>query len=170
MTGKNLTISVRLSEADAKFLDRVVIGDANNQSEKLRAIIDRTRQQEEGRHNYPAGLRMADDMLDPVRWTILNQERRESIHSELLSRVYEWLPDILAYVLANVEQEPDSDEQITLQELESGVADRIFRLIEATLRLGLSSENPCYDKEAVTRRLGPALELLELMQIKRGNK
>lgn len=163
MPGKNVTLSVRLDESDAHFLERLRLADAETPSEKLRAIIGHARQREEGKHSYHAGLRLIDDLLDPVRMAVLDQQRREGTHSELISRVYEWLPDLLAFVLASVEQELDSDEMISLEELEAGIADRVFRIIAATLRLGLSSTNPCIDSKAVSKRLPPILELTQLL-------
>jgi len=163
MPGKNVTVSVRLSDAEARALDSLNIADADSQSAKLRAIIQQAQRAEDGKHSYPAALRLMNDLLDPVRLSILDQERKDGQHSELLSRVFEWVPDMAAFLLAGTDQEPDSDEALTLPELESGIADRVFRLIEATLRLGLSEKNPCYDPQAVTRRTGPSIDLAWLM-------
>lgn len=163
MPGKNVTVSVRLTEQEAQALDKLNIAQADNQSAKLRAIIQQAEQAEEGKHSYPAALRLVDDLLDPVRLTILDLERKEGSHSELMSRVFEWVPDMAAFLLAGTDQEPDSDDRLSLPELESGIADRVFRLIEATLRLGLSEDNPCYNPRAITSRVAPAIDLAWLM-------
>ena len=163
MPAKNVPISVRLDEGDAQFLEQLEIDGAQTVSDKLRAIIDQARQREDGRHNYPAGLRMMDNLLDPVRMALANQERHEQVHSELMTRVHEWLPEMFAYVLASLDPEPDCSDRISLEELEAGVAERVFRLINGTLRLALSSSNPCYDPQAISRRLEDTLELAQLL-------
>lgn len=167
MPGKNITVSVRLSEAEAAALDELNIAEADSQSAKLRAIIQQAMQAEEGKHSYSAALRLVDGLLDPVRLTIWDLERKEGSHSELLSRVFEWIPDMAAFLLAGTDQEPESDERLSLSELEAGLADRVFRLIEATLRLALSSKNPCYDEQAISARVDPAIELSELIESSR---
>ncbi len=164
MSEKSVNLSVRLSSEDARFLKRLSIPNAETVSEKLRMIIDRARRREEGAHSYPAALRMVDELLDPVRLGLLDQERREQVHSELLARVYEWLPDMLGYLLAGVDQEPDSDEVIELAQLESGIAERVFRLIEAVLRLALTCPNPCFESDAISRRLASTLALARLLE------
>lgn len=166
MSEKSVNLSVRLSAEEARFLKRLSVPNADTVSEKLRLIIDRAKRREEGAHNYPAALRLVDELLDPVRLGLLDQERREQVHSELLARVYEWLPDMLGFLLAGVEQEPDSDEVIELAQLESGISERVFRLIEAVLRLALTDPNPCYEPDAISRRLAPALALADLLQQK----
>ncbi len=163
MPGKNVTVSVRLSEQEAQALDGLKIAEADSQSAKLRAIIHQAQQAEEGKHSYPAALRLMNDLLDPVRLSIWDQERKDGQHSELLSRVFEWVPDMAAFLLAGTDQEPDSDDALTLAELESGIADRVFRLIEATLRLGLSEKNPCYDSRAISARTDPTSALVRLL-------
>ncbi|MFK7957248.1 MAG: hypothetical protein AB8B96_14220 [Lysobacterales bacterium] len=169
MSDKSVNLSVRLSQSDARFLKGLSVPNAETVSEKLRLIIDRARRREEGTHSYPAALRMVDELLDPVRLGLLDQERREQVHSELLARVYEWLPDMLGFLLAGVDQEPDSDEVIELAQLESGISERVFRLIEAVLRLALTEPNPCYEPTAVSRRLGPTLALAGLLATNNGD-
>ncbi|MEM7706053.1 MAG: hypothetical protein AAF358_10900 [Pseudomonadota bacterium] len=163
MSEKSVNLSVRLSSDEARFLKHLSLPGADTVSEKLRHIIDRARRREEGTHSYPAALRMVDELLDPVRLGLLDQERREQVHSELLARVYEWLPDMLGYLLAGIDQEPDSEEVIELSQLEAGISERVFRLIEAVLRLALTEPNPCYEPNAVSRRLGPTLALAKLL-------
>jgi len=162
--GKSISVSVRLTSEEAQSLDKVEIPGAENQSEKLRTIIRQTLQIEEGKHSYPAGLKLIDSLLDPIRQSVWDQERREHRHSELITRVYEWVPDMMAYILASTDPEPDTDEQITLDDFESGIADRVFRLMEATLRLALSDPNPCYGSDTVTQRLQPSLQLAKLIE------
>ncbi|MEM9530356.1 MAG: hypothetical protein AAGA23_05520 [Pseudomonadota bacterium] len=170
MSEKSVNLSVRLSEEDARFLRSLSMPDATNVSEKLRHIIGRARQREAGRHSYPAALKLVDQLLDPVRQQLLDFERRERVHSELLARVYEWLPDMLGYLLAGLDQEPDSDEMLDLAELESGIADRAFRLTEAVLRLALTEPNPCYEDDAISRRLPATLGLAKLLMMEKQTK
>ena len=164
MSEKTVNLSVRLSADDARFLRSLTMPDADNMSEKLRGVIGMARQREAGMHSYPAALKLVDQLLDPVRQQLLDFERRERVHSELLARVYEWLPDMLAYLLAGLDQEPDSDEMLELAELEAGVSDRVFRLIEAVLRLGLTEPNPCYEGDTISRHLHATLSLSDLLR------
>ncbi len=164
MPNKNVTVSVRLDQDDARFLQRLDIGDADTLSEKLRAIIHQAREHDAGKHDYVSSLKMIDTLLDPVRTQILDQERREGRHSELISRTYEWLPDMMAFVLASLEQEAHGGEPIGLKDLEDGVAERVFRLIHACLRLGLEEPNPCYSEDVIGARLTPTLKLAKLLE------
>lgn len=163
MPGKTVPVSVRLTPEDIRFLDQLNIGGAETHSEKLRAVISQARQRQAGQHSYAAGLSLVQELLNPVRLRIWNNERLEHSHSELLSRLYEWLPDTMALALAGTDHELDAEPTMSLKEFESLMATRMFRLVEMVLRLAMTRKAPCYDPDVVRSKLAPTMELAELL-------
>ncbi len=56
-----------------------------------------------------------------------------------------------------------------LRKLESGLADRITAFLEGFLRMGVTSQAPCYDEALVTKRLKMILELAEIAKKQQPN-
>lgn len=163
MPGKSVTLSVRLTPDDAAFLAEFSAPGATTLSEKIRAVIGEARQRRAGGSGYADCLAFLDGVLAPPLHRLREVETRAGMHSELLFQVGRWLPDMAAYVTANV---PDGDEKNLkkrLDELENGAADRIFSLIEQVLRLGVTGQSPCYDEAAVSKRAETVVKLSNLV-------
>ncbi|NND60239.1 MAG: hypothetical protein HKN49_08225 [Gammaproteobacteria bacterium] len=158
MSQKSVPVSVRLPVEDAEFLSRMTIDGADTPSEKLRAIVAEARRRQLGTGEFSAALRLAHDSLVPTLQIIRDNERRHGLHSELISRLGEWLPDCHAYLVAANGADTDlSAEQ--LLEIERGLADRVFVLIQSMLQLGVTATSPCYDPAVVADRIDPVLGL-----------
>lgn len=158
MPHKTVPVSVRLPEDDAGFLSSLHLEGATSASEKLRALIADARKRQHGTEEYPAALKLAEENLAPTLRIIRSSERDNGLHSELVSRLGEWLPDCMAYLIASngVATELDAD---TLTDIERGLADRVFVLIQSILQMGVTRESPCYDPSVIDDRLDPVLGL-----------
>jgi len=164
MPDKTTSLSVRVSDEDAEFLARLSVPEARTPSDKLRHIIAQSRQRQAGLHDYPAALEMMRELFDAVQQRLRNQERQQEAHSELLAHSFEWLSDLAAFMLSGTDQEADSEQEITLETLEAGVADRMFRMMDQLLRLGVTPESPCYDPDIINRHLPKVLSLAKIIE------
>ena len=163
---KNVPLSVRVSEEDAEFIARLQVSGATTPSDKIRAMLAEARRRHEGVQDFEGALTMLEDLLAPVLHRLQGAEVEQRLHSELLSHVAHWLPELVALLLTAFNGVKRLERE-HLQELESEVADRIFRLIEDILRMGITRECRGYDPTVVARRMGPVLELAELARASR---
>ncbi|MCI0507301.1 MAG: hypothetical protein L0Z73_14490 [Gammaproteobacteria bacterium] len=159
MTSKMVPISIRISQADVEFISQLKVTGAATPSDKVRAIIAEAKRRSEGMEDYRSAFQMMQELFQPVREHIRAAELDMSQHSELVTRLIEWLPDMSAYLLSTfARSEQDIGEQ-DLLDLEKGVTDRIFRLIESVMQMGVTRKCPCYDPTAVSQHIRPVLEL-----------
>ncbi|MFO1352493.1 MAG: hypothetical protein U1F68_18170 [Gammaproteobacteria bacterium] len=160
-TSRSIPISARIPSEDAAFLARLQIEGAITPSDKLRAIITQARRQHEGQHDYASSLQWIREALAPALDHVRDAEHRARQHSDLVLRLGEWLPQAVA-LIHSFRQSPAGDPE-ALRDLEQALADRVFQLLEAILRLGITGRAPCYDKQVIADRLDPILELSELI-------
>ncbi len=162
MPQKSVPVSVRLPAEDAGFLEHMVIEGADTLSEKLRAIVAEARLRQHGTSQFDAALRIAQGGVRPTLQIIRNNEREHRMHSELVSRLGEWLPDCVAYLVAcNGSATHLPPEQLT--EIERDLADRVFVLIQSVLQMGVTRRSPCYDSSVIDDRLEPVLDLADVI-------
>lgn len=170
MASKTVPLSARISDDDADFLARLAVPGAITPSDKLRAIITDARRRQEGFTDYAGCLAMLQEMLAPTVRRIRETNNRENVHSDLLSRLADWLPETMAWFVTGAPPAKAKDDAPRLEALEAGLADRVVALLESFLRLGVTSQAPCYDKTAVARRLGPVLELAGIIKNNTSNQ
>ena len=173
MPGKSVTISARIDREDADFLATVPIPKATTPSDKLRHILAAARQWQDVGNDYDKCLERIENWIAPAlhRWRMAENASRD--HSELVRLMAEWLPEALAFLIASVPQESERNgEDLTagLHELEEGLANRAFTLIDAILRLGVTGRDPCYDPTAVNARIAPILELAHFIDLARNHR
>ena len=161
--GKAVTISARISQEDALFLSQYKVQGALTPSDKLRAIITETRQRQQRLQGYRGSIDMFRDLLAPVDVQIRELELRHHIHSELLARVFEWLPDMMAFVVTSDAELDEHTEKEKLEEIEENLADRVFRLIESVMQMGVTQRCPCYNSKAISNRVEPVLDLARVI-------
>ena len=167
MTTKAVAISARIPQEDAVFISQLKINDAKTPSDKLRAIIAEARRRQENQQDYRGCMTMIQDMITPVGARARELELEQGRHSELVSRVLEWLPDTMAFIMAagGVMEGEQTGQQ--LNTLENGIADRVFRLMESVLQMGVTQRCPCYDVQAIQARVEPVLDLMRVISITR---
>lgn len=161
--GKAVTVSARISQDDALFLSQLKIQDAITPSDKLRAIITDARQRKKRLKDYRGSIDMFQGMLVPVSSEIRELELQHNIHSELITRVLEWLPDMMAYMIVSETGLRKSTDKEQLEHIEEGAADRVFRLIESVMQLGVTQRSPCYQPSTISDRLDPVLDLARVI-------
>lgn len=164
MPGSSVNMSVRLAQEDADFIAAVDVAGAKTPSEKLRAIIRQARTRYEGTDTFTGCLDFARDLLAPARHRIAAAEHDHQVHSELVAVVAEALPAMVATLMTGPDVDADgTTEAGELANVEQALADRVFALAEALLRLGVTRQCRCYDKDVIRRRIDPILELAQVI-------
>lgn len=143
MTGKSSPTTVRLTDAEQTFLSELKVPGATSISDKIRVLIaDRKRQDEAGR-NYVSALALADSLLDPMKNAVRALENEHQMHSQLVRRVLELVPDILASLLVEgVTPESDGDD---LKLMEQKLATQLLRVLDAMLQIYMGRESALYE-------------------------
>lgn len=172
MPGKSVPVSLRLSEADAEFIATTSMLGAVTPSDKIRVLIKEARQRHAGASDYLESLKFYHGLLAPTLQREHVVEEAQAAHSELLIQFSNLLPEILAYVTANMPESGAKDAMERMTALEKGVADRLFGLFQQMLRLAVTGRSPCYDEAVIIDRLEPILELCDLIKAstKRGKE
>ncbi|NNF61554.1 MAG: hypothetical protein HKN06_09540, partial [Gammaproteobacteria bacterium] len=129
---------------------------------KLRALIADARRRQHGTEEYPAALKLAQESVAPTLRIIRNSEREAGMHSELLSRLGEWLPDCMAYLVAANGAATDLEAD-ALREIERGLAEKVFVLIQSILQMGVTRRSACYDPVLISERLDPVMDLADVI-------
>ena len=164
MPSKTVSISARISNEDAEFISQLKINGATTPSDKLRAIISDARLRKSRIQDYRGSFQMIQELLMPVIEYVRQTELESHEHSELVTRSIEWLPDTLAFIVSAAPQRAGDKSVEKLKSLESGLADRVFRLIESVLQMGITRRCPCYDTDAINQRVEPILELAQVIE------
>ncbi|MGD2119730.1 MAG: hypothetical protein PVG66_15335 [Chromatiales bacterium] len=164
---KAVTISARIPQEDATFISQLEISDAKTPSDKLRAIIAEARLHYENRKDLRGSITMMQELIAPASTAVREFEIEQDMHSELISRFLEWLPDAMAFTLTAATANEDRSMQQQLASLENGIADRVFRLVESILQMGVTQRCSCYDKQAIHRRVEPILDLAHVISMMR---
>lgn len=163
MTNKTAQVSVRVNDEDAAFLSQWESPGASTPSEKLRQLIAQARAQQEQGRTYEGALVQVRALLEPVAQTLRAQELSSRQRSEMIADTLYWLPDVVAYLISGGGTLNGGTTPQTLVEFEAGVAQRIFRFMDAMLRLAVTSKVPCYDPNVVEAHMGGTLELARLV-------
>lgn len=158
MSGKSIPLSVRVSDDDAEFLAALQLDGAVTPSEKLRALIARARAEAADGRSFEAALARLRAQLEPTAQLLRTRELETRRRSQLVLEVMQALPDLAAYLVAGPAPATRSRNE-DLPGFEQGVADRLFRLIEAVLRLAVTETAPCYTPDVVTQGAAGTLEL-----------
>lgn len=163
MAAKTVTISARIPHEDAEFISQFQINGATTPSDKLRAFIDEARRRQQGKQDYRGSMALVQDLISPVSNHTREQEHNQHIHSEMVTRMLDWLPDTMAFVMSSVNAADDDRNGASLKRLEEGIADRVFRLMESVLQMGVTQRSPCYNEKAIQERIGPILDLARVI-------
>ena len=164
MPSKTVPISARISHEDAEFISQLKINGATTPSDKLRAIISDAKRQRLRTQDYRGSFQMIQELLVPVIEVVRQAELENHEHSELITRSVEWLPDTLAFIVSSAPQSLGNNSAEKLHNLEKGLADRVFRLIESVLQMGITKRSPCYDADTIAQRVEPILELAQVIE------
>lgn len=164
MNAKSVPISVRLSHEDAEFLSSLTISGASTPSDKLRAIIREQRRRQLTTMDYPGCFQLIQTFMTPVVEAVRQAENEQDMHSELITRAFDWLPDLIACLVSALPEASETLLYPDLGELEKVFADRLFRIMESVLQMGTNQWNHCYDPQQMEKRSQPLLELAALVR------
>jgi len=160
MPGKSVPLSVRVSDEDALFLAGLEIDGAVTPSEKLRAILHETRRREEGMRDPGNGGLLLRDMMAPARQSLYRLEAKAGQKSDVLLKLYERLPDLMARLIMGPAQ---SGKASGLDRFEKDLLEDICVLIKDYLALGLTRPIRVHNEENFLDELKPIVELVELL-------
>ena len=163
MTNRTVPLSARISHEDAEFLANLSLEGATTPSEKLRVIVSEARQRYEGMKDYRESLLLYQGALNNAIAASRALEMEHGVHSEVLTRIFEWLPDAMAFTSAMGNSLNQTSELGELERFEDGMVERCFRLIQSVLQIGLTETCNCYSEDAVSKRLTPVVDLINKM-------
>jgi hypothetical protein len=151
------TVSVRIPTEDLEWLALFDVQGAATPSDKLRAFVTQVRKQHEGALDYGASMQWMRDLVAPFVAAKDGFEHRANKHSELIRLLTDWLPQVMALLVA--ESHLGREPQRKALELEEKLAARVFQLITAILRLGVTQSADCYDPRVLEKHLPQVIEL-----------
>jgi hypothetical protein len=165
MTVQMQTVSARLPSEDLQWLSALELPGAVTPSDKLRALISQMRKQHEGALDYSACLAWLRDLLSPFIIDLRRIEHSERTHSEAVSAIIAWAPQIMATMLSARDFREDGVART--REVEDALVQCCFRLLVALLRLGVTPAAECYTPEVIEKHLPRIIELVQLIAANR---
>lgn len=155
-----IPVSVRISQEDADFIANLNIEDANTPSEKIRELLKQARLAHTQVLDYDSALMAAERLFNDAKHDVLRAEKQHGIHSNILARVFELLPDLTATVAADL---PDDTDVEIMRRYEREVMWRIVRLMDAVLQLAVTGKGAAYD-DNILNELENTLKLAEIVK------
>ncbi len=170
MAKPSIPVSLRLSPEDAQWLSAQEIPGASSAGEKLRALLReaRARSRDGEPCGYAGWLARFSAEADPFVQALRRAEFARGVHSELLARFGTWLPETLAYCLAEAPGEEAGAE--ALARFEAGVAERLAVVAQQLLQLAVAGRAPTYDPALPEAAAGPVVELADAVRGRKGKK
>ena len=155
---KTVPLSVRVSDDDAAFLASLEIAGAATPSEKLRALLSLARRRAEGSEDELEGAQAFKTSLRPAERRVRAAEAELGMRSDLARKLYDRLPDLMAALAAGPGAQPTRGD---LVQFEDKLAIQAYALVEELLELGSPSANRAYDPSRLSKRVAPALGIVD---------
>ena len=125
-----IPISVRITQEDADFIAELKIEGANTPSEKIRELLKLARLAHTQTRDYGSALTAQEQFFQAAKHEILHAEKQAGVHSHIVARLFEQLPDLGATLAADLPEEADLDD---LKKYERELMWRIVRLTDSNL-------------------------------------
>jgi hypothetical protein len=138
MSVKTVPFSARISIEDAEFISNLEFDGANTPSDKLRALLAETRRRYQGYSDYGQNLAHMQEWLGQIKRQLLVRQQQLDQRSELLIRVLDALPDLLA-TLQTLSARCDVLNVRELRQTEGQVLQKVCQLNELLLPLAITS-------------------------------
>ena len=155
-------ISGRVGEEDYQFLMEYPISGKVTASEKLRYLVSFFRSYHESLDRFEDCLVELNRLLEPSRREIKKAEAETGLSSELVDRVTQLLPELLAAMITAKLPKKADRQTAALIDLEERILKSVLALIESVLRMGLTSRSPTYNPHLLKDKLSSIQELVEL--------
>ncbi|MDO5069706.1 MAG: hypothetical protein Q4D78_05825 [Neisseria zoodegmatis] len=154
-----IPLSVRISQEDADFIAGLNLEGANTPSEKIREILKQARLMNAQQRDYGAALNQAEQFFQTAKHEVLHAEKQLGVHSPILARMFELLPDLSATLASDLPEEADLD---SLKKYEQEIMRRVVRLADSILQLAVTGRGAAYD-DAVLAELENTLRLARIV-------
>ncbi|MDO5650644.1 MAG: hypothetical protein Q4G13_00710 [Moraxella sp.] len=158
-TSNRIPVSVRINSEDADFINNLQIDGTHTLSEKIRELLTEARLAHSEHKSYEQALVQAERFFGTVRHQLLSAERQHGIHSQILTRVLENLPDFYALLATGL---PTDAKPNDLKAYEQAVLWRVVRLMDGILQLAVLQKGVAYD-DGVLDELGNSLQLAKMI-------
>lgn len=158
-----VAIGVRVPQEDVDFISRLKIAGATTPSDKVRAIISEARHNREIPNDYDYCFDLIKNLLSSFSLQTRQLEKEKHLHSALIARLLEWLPEIMAFIMSSDQQINENNEP-TYIDIEADIVDRTLRLMESIMQLSVTKSNPCYDNKVITNRIETVLNLAKVIE------
>ncbi len=155
-----IPISVRISQEDADFIAELKIEGANTPSEKIRELLTQARLAHSQTHDYGTALAAQEQFFQVARRDVLHAEKEWGIHSHIVARLFEQLPDFAATLAADL---PENAQAADLKRYECELMRRIVRLTDSILQLAVTGKGAAYD-DTVLQQFENTLKLAKIVQ------
>jgi len=159
-----VTIGARVPHEDAEFISQLKIEGAKTPSDKMRAIVSEARRRHQGMNDYKKCLEVTNSFVEPFNSKVLHLEMENDTHSELIIRTLEWLPEAMAFIMSSKQRLDDDNINDVMINIEKGFVDRVFRLMESILQMGVTRRSSCYNEDAILDRVEPVMELVRVIE------
>lgn len=158
------TLSIRLPDEDFQWLLTARPETGKTPSEKLRALVASSRQQDAGRADPEMCAESMKGLVQMLANSVAVWERRRMRHSELVGAALETAPQLMAILVSS----PPIDETAEVgenraKELEAALAQQCFHLLARILRSVVTSTPEAYERESLERYLPGVVELVEII-------
>ena len=155
------TLSIRLPDDDFHWLLNQQIPGTKTPSEKLRALLQKARQQEAGLNDPARCAAWMRELVQPFIDTQAGLEHQLNRHSDLLSAIANLAPQLMATLITAV---PSENRDLALAtEIESRLAQQAFRLFTTLLRGAVTSNPSTYAADVYDQHLPDIIELAQII-------
>ena len=158
MTSRLQPTTVRLTDAEQTFLANLKIPGATTISDKIRKLIAERSRMEEADRDFGAALAMANSLLAPLSTAVKTAENETGVHSQLVRRLIDWAPELLATLLTESVDETASEAE--LRNFERVLSQQFVRALDMALQIYVARDTSLYDPEAFGPRQLASLQRL----------
>lgn len=155
------TISARLPIEDVQWLSAIDLPGAQTPSDKIRALIARSRVLQQSAADYQTSLAWARELVAPLLAEISALEHREGVQSDAVRLVADAVPQLMAILLSA--RGAAGSPLASARDLEERLITRVLQLATALLRLSVAPNGPCYDAAALDRQVIPLIQLSRIV-------
>lgn len=141
-----IPLSVRIDQEDADFIAQIHLEGASTPSEKIRELLKQARIAHTQSHDYAHALDQMEHFVQNAKRTVLHAEKEHGIHSNILARLFEQVPDLAATLAADL---PEHISENELREYEREMMWRVVRLTDAILQLAIIGKGAAYDDDVL---------------------
>lgn len=145
-THNRIPLSVRIDQEDADFIAQLHIDGANTPSEKIRELLKQARIAHTQAQDYTNALDQMERFVQNAKRGVLRAEKEHGIHSNILARLFEQVPDLAATLAADL---PENVSENDLREYEREMMWRVVRLTDAVLQLAVIGKGAAYDDKVL---------------------